>query len=171
MSPPPRPLCMRNNDFATDMFFSNLPPRHNVHLSLILFINPYNGHLSAFLTSHEGGTSHIIHCHAFHVSGAGRKGKGKGKGKGPWPSGQPRWWIIIIATTIVIIAADHRGVLHHHPWRPFDQEGTYAFPYILCIMYMRSKTFNFDWPSISLQLLPKKFADYLDGQEPAKVYL
>ena len=25
--------------------------------------------------------------------------------------------------------------------------------------------------SISLQALPKKFADYLDGQEPAKVYL
>jgi hypothetical protein len=28
-----------------------------------------------------------------------------------------------------------------------------------------------DWRSISLQALPKKFANYLDGQEPAKVYL
>ena len=28
-----------------------------------------------------------------------------------------------------------------------------------------------DRRSISLQALPKKFADYLDGQEPAKVYL
>ncbi|KAK1607505.1 hypothetical protein QYE76_031178 [Lolium multiflorum] len=75
-------------------------------------------------------------------TGRGRGRGRKGKGKG---KGKGKW-IIIIATTTVNTAIDHRGVLHRFP--------------------------NFKRSALDLFAgTPKKFADYLDGKEPAKVYL
>jgi hypothetical protein len=48
---------------------------------------------------------------------------------------------------------------------------TYMMHVINYVHILKKPLISNDRRSISLQALPEKFADYLDGQEPAKVYL